>query len=173
MKMKENYKNFLCSINKRQILIGMSSLIIGTLVYLVDRSPDQTYFVFSSPFNISLFKTLPIIFGSIGNNLPAFIHAFSFVLITAALVSCRNRGYIIICLSWFFVDCTFELGQKFTSLPLKIIPDWFAGIPFLENTGNYFAHGTFDYFDLIAIAIGTVIAYYVLLATMERRISET
>ena len=173
MKMKENYKDFICSINKRQILIGMSSLIIGTLVYLVDRSPDQTYFVFSSPFNISLFKTLPIIFGSIGNNLPAFIHAFSFVLITAALVSCRNRGYIIICLSWFFVDCTFELGQKFTSLPLKIIPDWFAGIPFLENTGNYFAHGTFDYFDLIAIAIGTVIAYYVLLATMERRISET
>jgi len=172
MKMKENYKIFLCSINKRQILIGMSSLIIGTLVYLVDRSPDQTYFVFSSPFNISLFKTLPIIFGSIGFNLPAFIHAFSFVLITAALVSCRNRGYIIICLSWFFVDCAFELGQKFTSLPSKIIPDWFAGLPFLENTGNYFVHGTFDYFDLTAITMGTVIAFFVLLFTNkgERRV---
>jgi len=172
MKMKENYKIFLCSINKRQILIGMSSLIIGTLVYLVDRSPDQTYFVFSSPFNISLFNTLPIIFGSIGNNLPAFIHAFSFILITAALVSCRNRGYIIICLSWFFVDCAFELGQKFSFWALKIIPDWFAGLPFLENTGNYFVHGTFDYFDLAAITMGTVIAFFVLLFTNkgERRV---
>ncbi|MBW2055051.1 MAG: hypothetical protein JRI29_05045 [Deltaproteobacteria bacterium] len=163
--MKENYKKFLCSINKRQLLIGMSSLIIGTLVYLVDRSPDQTYFVFSSPFNISLFKTLPIIFGFIGNNLPAFIHAFSFILITGALVSCRKRGYLIICLSWFFVDCVFELGQKFSSLPSKIIPDWFTGIPFLENTGNYFVHGTFDCFDLAAITMGTVIALFVLLFT--------
>jgi len=163
--MKENYKKFLCSIKKRQLLIGMSSLIIGTLVYLVDRSPDQTYFVFSSPFNISLFKTLPIIFGFIGNNLPAFIHAFSFILITGALVSCRKRGYLIICLSWFFVDCVFELGQKFSSLPSKINPDWFTGIPFLENTGNYFVHGTFDCFDLAAITMGTVIALFVLLFT--------
>jgi len=169
MNMKENYKNFLCSINKRQILIGMSSLIVGTLVYLVDRSPDQTYFVFSSPFNISLFKTLPIIFGSIGNNLPAFIHAFSFILITAALVSCRNRGYIIICLSWFFVDCAFELGQKFTSLFPKIIPEWFAGIPFLENTENYFLYGTFDFIDLAAITFGAVMAYFVLLITNKNK----
>lgn len=172
MNMKENYKKFLCSINKRQLLIGMSSLIIGTLVYLVDRSPDQTYFVFSSPFNISLFKTFPIIFGLIGNNLPAFIHAFSFILITGALVSCRKRGYLIICLSWFFVDCVFELGQKFSSLPSKINIGWFTGIPFLENTGNYFVHGTFDCFDLAAITMGTVIALFVLLFTNkgERRV---
>ena len=147
MKMKENYKIFLCSINKRQILIGMSSLIIGTLVYLVDRSPDQTYFLYKSSLNISLHNTLPNLFGFIGNSLPSFIHAFSFILITTGLLHWQKRGCIFICACWFLVDCAFELGQKFTSLPSKIIPDWFAGLPFLENTGNYFVHGTFDYFD--------------------------
>jgi len=62
----------------------------------------------------------------------------------------------------------FELGQRFNSLPLKIIPDWFQGVPFLEASKNYFLVGTFDFFDLAAIAIGTIIAYLVLLGTMER-----
>ena len=171
--MKDLLKTFGSIINTRQILIGVTVLLVGTLVYLVGRPPDQTYFVYSSPFNISLFKTLPNLFSHIGNSLPSFIHVFSLILITASLISCRKKGCLIICLSWFLIDCAFELGQEFNSLLLKIIPNWFEGIPFLENTENYFLYGTFDFIDLIAIAIGTVIAYYVLLATIEKRISET
>jgi hypothetical protein len=76
---------------------------------------------------------------------------------------------LIICPSWFLVDSAFELGQKFNDLALKIIPDWFTGIPFLENTENYFLKGTFDYIDLAAIALGTLIAYFALLATYKKR----
>ena len=158
-------------INKTQILIGVIGLLIGSLVYLIDRPPDQTYFVYSSPINISLSNVIPNVFASIGNSLPEFIHVFSFILITAGLIFCQKRGYLIICLSWFLVDCAFELGQKFNNLALKIIPDWFAGIPFLENTENYFLQGTFDFIDLAAIALGTIIAYFVLSATSKRRVT--
>lgn len=170
--MKKNLKAFGNIINIRQILIGLSVLLLGTLVYVVDRPPDQTYFVHKSFVNISLHNTLPNLFGFIGNSLPSFIHAFSFILITAGFLHCQKRGCIFICACWFFVECAFELGQKFTSLPSKIIPDWFAGLPFLENTGNYFVHGTFDYFDLAAITMGTVTAFFVLLFTNkgERRV---
>jgi hypothetical protein len=169
--MKNLLKTFGSIINTRQILIGATVLLVGTLVYLVDRPPDQTYFVYRSPFNISLFKTLPNLFSHIGNSLPSFIHVFSFILITAGLVSCRKKGYLIICISWFLIDCAFEFGQKLNPLILKTIPDWFEGIPFLENTGNYFLYGTFDFVDLAAITIGTIIAYSVLIATnkSERR----
>jgi len=159
------YPLFSWPINKKQIIIGLITLFTGSLVYLIDRPPDQTYFVYSSPINISLSNTIPNLFGSIGNSLPAFIHIFSFILITAGLIFCNKRGYLIICLSWFLVDCAFELGQKFDDLASKIIPDWFAGIPFLENTENYFLQGTFDFLDLAAIALGTVIAYFALLIT--------
>ncbi len=156
-------------INRLQILIGVFGLAFGSLVYLIDRPPDQTYFIYTSPINITLFNVIPKLFGSIGNTLPAFIHVFSFILITAALISWQKRGYLIICLSWFLVDCAFELGQGFNPWPLRIIPDWFAGIPFLENTGNYFLQGTFDLIDLAAISIGAAIAYFVLLTTSKKR----
>jgi len=158
-------------INKIQILIGVIGLLIGSLVYLIDRSPDQTYFVYSSPVNISLSNTIPNLFGLIGNSLPEFIHVFSFILITAGLIFCNKRGYLIICLSWFLVDSAFELGQKFTTWPSRIIPDWFVEIPFLENTENYFLQGTFDLIDLAAIAFGTAIAYFILLTSKRREIA--
>ncbi len=169
--MKDNLQAFGNMINRRQILIGLAGLLFGSLVYLVDRPPDQTYFVCKSGIDVSLHNTLPNLFGLFGNNLPGFIHVFSFILITAALLSCQKRGYLITCISWLIVDSAFELGQKFNLLAVKIIPDWVAGIPFLENTENYFLQGTFDFFDLASIITGAVMAYLVLKATMERRLS--
>jgi len=156
-------------VNKIQILIGALALLFGSLVYLVDRPPDQTYFLYSSSIDISLYSALPNLFGPIGNSLPAFIHVFSFIVITAGLISYRNRGYLIICLWWLLVDCAFELGQRFSSWSLKMIPDWFARLPFLENTEAFFLQGTFDSLDLAAITLGSIIAYFVLLATNKRR----
>lgn len=159
-------------INKIQILIGVIGLLFGSLVYLVDRAPHQTYFVHTSPINISLFNTVPNIFGFIGGSLPECIHVFSLIVITAGLLFCNRRGYLIICLSWFVIDSAFEVGQHFTTWPSKIIPDWFAGIPFLENTEHYFLQGTFDVTDLAAIILGTVTAYFVLLTTNKRRVTQ-
>jgi hypothetical protein len=48
-----------------------------------------------------------------------------------------------------------------------MVPDWLGGILFLENTKNYFTRGTFDYFDIIATAIGAIVAYIVLLYTIQ------
>ena len=171
--MKETPKVRGGMINRLQVLIGLAGLLVGSLIYLVDRPPEKTYFVYSSSINISLYNTIPNIFGVIGNSLPDFLHVFSFILITAGLTYCQKRGFLIICLSWFLVDCAFELGQKFNDLALIIIPDWFTGIPFLENTENYFLRGTFDYIDLIAIAFGTAIAYFVLITTSKSKIGVT
>jgi len=70
---------------------------------------------------------------------------------------------------WFVVDSAFELCQKYNSLPLRIIPDWFEGIPFLENTKNYFQKGTFDMVDLAAIAFSAAISFFVMLMTNKTR----
>ena len=167
--MKVNIRAPGSMINSLQVLIGLGGLLLGTLVYLVDRPPDQTYFLYSSSINISLHDTLPNLFGIIGNSLPAFIHVFSFIMITAGLLHFQKRGYLIICLSWFLVDCAFELGQKYSDLAVKIIPNWVAEIPILENTETYFLHGTFDVIDLAAIAFGSSMAYFVILTTKKGR----
>jgi len=167
--MKKSLRVFCSIINLHQILIGLSVLFLGTLVYIVDRPLDQTYFVYKSFANISLHNILPNLFGFIGNSLPSFIHAFSFILITAGLFQCQKKGCLIICACWFLTDVIFELGQKFKALSSTIVPDWFSGILFLENSKNYFLSGTFDFNDLAAIAVGTISAYLVLSATQKRR----
>ncbi len=166
--MRESLKSRQVIVNRLQVLIGIVCLLFGTLVYLFYRPPDQTYFIYISGLNISLYNTLPNIFGLVGNSLPAFIHVFAFILITVGLLGCRKRGSLIICLSWLLVDCAFELGQKFNMWSSKIIPDWFTGIPFLENADNYFLQGTFDVMDVAAIAIGAGTAYFVLINTLKK-----
>ena len=167
--MKKNLKAFGSLINIRQILIGLGVLLLGTLIYLIDRASDQTYFIYKSSVNISLHNILPNFFGSIGNSLPSFVHVFSFILITTGLFRCQKRGYIIICSFWFLTDIIFELGQKFKALSSTMVPDWFSGILFLENSKNYFLLGTFDFNDLTAITFGTILAYLVLSITVKRR----
>lgn len=167
--MVQKLRIFFRTVNKLQILIGLITLFLGTMVYLTDRIPEQIYFFHSSFYHISLHNSIPNLFGSIGNSLPSFIHVFSFALITAGFIGWRKRGCFLICASWALVNCIFELGQKYNSWLIKLIPDWFARIPFLENTENYFVHGTFDYIDLVAIVIGSISAYFIVIVTMERR----
>lgn len=165
--MKKHLKNFSDTVNKKQISIGILALLLGLLVYLIDRPPDTIYFIYK--FDISLYKILPNLFGPTGNSLPNFIHPLSFILITAGIVACKRRSYFIICLGWFLANCVFEFGQRLNSSHLKMLPDWLDGIPFWENFKSFFVHGAFDSFDLAAITIGTICAYCLLLFTMERR----
>ena len=165
--MKKHLSAFRRLINISPILIGITVLLIGTSIYLTDRPPDQTYFVYKSFVNISLHNVLPNLFGFIGNSLPSFVHVFSFILITAGFLQCQKRGCILICSCWFLIDCAFELGQNFKLWSSKIIPDWFSGILFLENIKYYFTRGTFDFFDLAAITLGAIVAYFVLLLTIK------
>ena len=155
-------------INRRQVLIGVAVLLIGLLVYLVDRPPDQTYFVYNSSINVSLYNILPNLFGLIGNNLPAFIHVFSFILITAGLLSCGKKETHHHLLELAHRRLFLRVGPKIQHVILQNYPDWFEKIPFLEKSKNYFLQRTFDFFDLAAITPADLIGYFVLLVTMKK-----
>lgn len=159
-------------INKSQVFIGLAALLIGTLVYFVSRAPEGVYFIHRFPLITKLHNVIygaaPDFFGSFGPWLPEFVHVFSFILLTAGIVACGKRGYTMICAGWFLIDVLFELGQKYSTLVLKLIPTWFSEIPILESTEGFFRKGTFDIKDIAAILIGAGFAYVVLLITDNR-----
>lgn len=148
--------------NGTLLFIGTVVLFLGTGIYLVSRPGDSAYFLRYNPFDM---PSPPVISGTLGDivrALPSFTHVFSFILLTAGLVRTGNRGHIVICAGWCIVDCLFETGQRYGTVIAAIIPDWFQGIPFLENTANFFRLGTFDPIDLAATIIGTAAAYVVI-----------
>jgi len=118
--------------------------------------------------SMSAYGVLPKVFSVFGNSLPSFFHVFSFTMITAGIFPSNQKHYLVISLAWISIDCIFELGQFFKQFALKATPNWFDGLSFLENTKNYFLFGTFDVLDLIAIALGGVTAYLVLIISSRR-----
>ncbi len=156
--------------NKAQIVIGLAVLLLGTAVYFLDRPGEQTIFV---PGDLSLFPLTPSVFGVIGHSLPTFVHVLAFCLFTAALLAGGKKTAIAVCLSWFLVELALELGQHPALAPSlsRLIPPWFAHLPILNKTDSYFLHGTFDPFDLLAIASGALAAYVVIQGTTRGRVS--
>lgn len=154
--------------NKLQFFIGLAALGLGSLVYLVLRSPDQVYFTKLFGIHQPLFQVHSHPLSMLGRSLPAFSHIFSFILITASFFPPRKKTYVAICAVWMVIDVLFELGQKYKTAAVKLIPDFFDKIPFLESTEDFFRLGTFDNFDLVAFALGAVAAYGVVIATTTR-----
>jgi hypothetical protein len=156
-------------INTAQILIGAGALILGLLLYLTDRPPDETYVIARIGLTNTLYHVVSSLFGPLGWNLPAFLHAFAFILITGGILACGKKGSLFVAGSWLLTEWAFELGQKFPAWAETLVPRWFDSVPVLETTRNYFRVGTFDPLDMVAAAVGAVAAYCALLATRERR----
>jgi hypothetical protein len=137
-------------------------------VYLFDRLPGSAYFL---PAPWSLFAGGPFTFGGLGGWLPGFAHVYAFGLLTAMLLGTTRRAAVSGCALWWLIDSLFEIGQHPSLSPYLVAatPAWFGGIPFLENTGAYFAHGTFDYVDLAAIALGALAAWMTLTGLHYRK----
>lgn len=153
----------------RLALLGCGVLAIGALVYVLDRPADSVHLL---PNAFSLGSAHDARFGALGNHLPAFAHAYGFILLTAA-VSPAFFSVLAICVFWWAIDSLFEIGQHpaVAAHVAGALPAWLKRIPVFDNTGSYFLRGTFDPVDLMAIALGALAAYFTIRAVCLGRAS--
>ena len=147
---------------ERQLLvIAIGTLCIGVLVYVFDRTAQSIYFL---PEALSLNQQTGRVFGGIGDSLPTFVHVYAFILLTVVVDIPAGIKLMPVCLGWFTLESLFEDAQfnPIAHWLASHTPNWFSGIPVLENTADYFLLGTFDVFDLLSIAAGTLAAYLTL-----------
>jgi hypothetical protein len=140
------------------LAIAMMALGIGVLIYVFDRQAQYVYFL---PAWLSAYNAHGGVFGLLGNYLPTFIHVYAFILLTVVVAGLSGTRVLPVCFFWFAIDSLFEVAQWGPVARWLAVhtPDWFEGIPFLENTSAYFLHGTFDVLDLLSIALGTLAAW--------------
>ncbi|MCI0505716.1 MAG: hypothetical protein L0Z73_06345 [Gammaproteobacteria bacterium] len=152
------------------LIAAVIVLLLGVLVYAIDRQPGTVYFMSDW---MRLGEGRGSVFGLLGRHLPTFVHVYTFILLTMALVvpAGHYRHYLLpVCLGWFVIDCLFEIAQLnfIAHVIAGWAPAWFAGIPFLENTANYFRHGRFDLLDLFSIGLGALAAYLTMQLIIKR-----
>ena len=143
-----------------QTLIGVIILFAGVLVYITDRPAESAMFINNFAPDLSLYNRMPLLFGVTGNNLPGFVHTFSFSMITAGAFGNTKTDYKTICLFWFAINSLFELGQKYNHIAIKLSP--------AKAMHPFFLNGTFDLFDIVAFALGGLTAY-ALLVTLGKK----
>jgi len=152
-----------------QVAFALFVLVVGTLVYVLDRSGDSVPF-FSL---VNIAHLLPSIFGRMGDSLPTFAHAFAFSVLTAVWLGGHERARLSACLMWFGIDTAFEAGQhpQVAERLAQFVPGWFEHLPILEQADSYFLSGTFDAGDLISIAAGAAAAYLMTGYTVPKDLS--
>ena len=137
-------------------LLAAILLATGVLVYALDRG-GAVYFL--SGWTEGTLSAMTL--GSLGDQLPTFLHTLAFILVTVAILRPWPRLLLPICAAWFGVECLFEFGQltPFDERIAALVPAWFDGVPVLEATRDYFIRGTFDALDVLSIALGAMFAY--------------
>lgn len=157
--------------NYKQITVGLAGLFAGTAVYLISRPFHSVYFLHGLKSSERYFHSFPNFFGAFAHNAPAFFHPLSFSLVTMGLLAQTRKSRFMICLFWFSVNILFEVGQNVSLQVSHFIPHWFEQVPLLSNTKNFFLFGTFDICDIIAIFLGSVVAFAVSELTSEKGVN--
>jgi hypothetical protein len=145
--------------NRIWLVAGIFMLALGALIYMTERSPADIYFTRFFGINQELFRPGFVLPGSFGTVLPAFFHVLGLSLITAAFTSGTRKQCLLICLGWFMINAVMETGQKYKDIAIRLTPDFFDRLPFLEATRPFFLNGTFDPFDIAAAGCGAFIAF--------------
>ncbi len=144
-----------------QVIAATIVLVIGVLVYLLDRPSAAVYLV---PDSWVLGESVPPLFGAAGNHLPTFAHTFAFALYTSALLEPWRWSAVAACGWWWLLGSLFEIAQSDTwaASIAAGVPEWFADWPLLDNVAGYFIGGHFDSLDLASIALAAISAFIVI-----------
>ncbi len=141
---------------------GMIALFIGSLEYFLSRPSDSSYV---GMWFRKFFGEQPLradIFGFLSGVIPDFVHPFSFSLLTMTLYPLADKKNIkVICFFWLIVDVIFEFGQLIDHKSTETLYGIFSKNIVSKIMLNYFASGTYDHFDIVAIFLGCIAAYYV------------
>ena len=156
-------------VNKKQAIIGSLLLLAGIMYYLLGRNPDKVYAIHSIHwlYALNLYK-FNIFNNYIHDVSPSLIHSCSFTLLTCAfLPTVSKKRYCVVCSLWAAIGCMFELSQLYKpTIPDIYFDTWGVG-PLLKLTFDYFKYGTYDVNDIVFTILGSVIAYVILLLTIN------
>lgn len=136
---------------------ALIALLIGSTVYLLDRDWATTLFL--AP--LSEWQPPPTVsFGWLGYRLPSLLHSYAFALLLILVLRPARHARLLGALSWLAIATSLECLQA--NNLRSLFADGIgavAGVPFVNSFLSYIVNGHFDAADLLATALGVLLAY--------------
>lgn len=140
------------------VRIAFTALAAGLAVYLLARPagtlcclPHWLYLDHSTGEGLT----------RLGGQLPAFLHTYAFILLSAAATAPWPCLTIPICAFWCLLEGLCEIGQTaaVSAVINGLVDTQSVNFPLADRIVNYFVAGRFDPFDLLAIMMGGLSAF--------------
>jgi hypothetical protein len=156
-------------VNPVQVIVGIVVLLLGIADYLFCRPAWQFTLL---PDFLFLQLSPNDMVGLIGGSLPSFLHVFGFSALSAGIIASSKKAYIVVCGLWAMTNIFFEMLQSdiFIALNEYNLYDKQFDPSVLEWLQNYSSNTVFDYFDVLAILLGAICAYWILRQTQKREL---
>lgn len=139
------------------LLSACFALIVGSAVYLLHRDWATTLFL--APLS-DWQPAVSMSFGPLGDSLPSLTHAYAFALLLILMLGRSRRARLFGALSWLIVAWGLECLQA--DVTQSLVQDWLgviADMPVINSFQIYIVNGHFDAADLLASALGALLAY--------------
>jgi hypothetical protein len=147
----------------RLLLIGSLWLTAALMEYAIMRQPGNAWFL---PRDLRVrFSAIPL--QQISTEFPIFAQTIAASVLGVWLMRCARGGAFIVCGICAFVELVYEFGQRsdFSAWLIPILPSVWP----LEHVPDYLGRGTFSVDHVLAIMLGGVISYLVVLNTIPAR----
>lgn len=129
------------------VTLASLCLLFGAIQYLFYRPLT----LFSSALERSPFYITNEL-GVLGNNTPSFLHTLAFIFFMVGLAKLKSGGRWLALSFCFFIEIFFELIQH------KVIGELLSNYHLFDFLSSFAKHGTFDIFDLVAIALAVILS---------------
>ena len=137
--------------NSKILFFTISLFMLGILYYWLVREAT----IASKFLGIKHFTIETITFRM--DWFPSFVHQFSFIIFTWIVL---ERKYLLFPIFfWLIVNMLFEFGQDLSREYIDFLPKVFF---------NYFQQGTYCHYDILAIIIATVLAYFIMIQYQKK-----
>ena len=138
-------------------LTAIIALVLGTGIYIFER--DWAAVLFLVPWSDGQPGPAGRL-GPLAYTLPAFLHAYAFALLIIFALRPSRLARQIGALSWLFVAAGLEcLQSEYMNGLIVDGSGGLAGIPLVDSLLGYMTNGRFDAADLLATALGVLVAY--------------
>jgi hypothetical protein len=148
------------------IVIAGAAIGVGVAFYAFAR-PQPVLFLPAGWHSPQAHALPAVLFGG----LPTFVHALAMPLLIAALLQPRRRiDLVAVCAAWCGVEIAFELAQhpSIGHTLLASLPTGEHCSAWLAPFANFVRTGTFDWIDIAAAALASLIAYAASCHCIER-----
>jgi hypothetical protein len=147
----------------RLLFIGVLWLLAALLEYAVMRQPGNAWFL--PPDWQTRFASIPI--QQISTEFPIFAQTIAASILGVWLLRCERGGAFVLCGICVAGELAYEFGQRsdVSSWVIPILPKAWP----LEYVAEHLGRGSFSANHVMAIAMGGMIAYLVVLNTVPAK----